>query len=85
MLFPALEPSILPVVMAQPDKRHANRTASVLKWYDRHKAYYNIWFKRSSGSKACFSWKYATVLSQSTFLLPVIHALKFSSIENYEL
>jgi len=25
--------------------RHANRTASVLEWYDRHRAY-NIWLKR---------------------------------------
>jgi len=32
--------------MVQPDKRHANRTASVLEWYDRHRAKYNIWFKR---------------------------------------
>jgi len=23
--------------MAQPDERHANRTASVLEWYDRHR------------------------------------------------
>jgi len=35
-------------VVAQPDERHANRTASVLEWYDRYRAYYNIWFKRSS-------------------------------------
>jgi len=27
-------------VVAQPDERHANRTASVLEWYDRHRAYY---------------------------------------------
>jgi len=26
-------------VMAQPDERHANRTISVLEWYDRHTAY----------------------------------------------
>jgi len=26
-------------------QRHANRTASVLEWYDRHRVY-NIWFKR---------------------------------------
>jgi len=31
-------------VVAQPDERHANKTASVLEWYDRHRAY-NIWFK----------------------------------------
>jgi len=30
-LFPTLEPSNLTVVVAQPDKRHANRTASVLE------------------------------------------------------
>jgi len=35
MLFPTLEPSSL---MAQPDERHANRAASVLEWYDRHRA-----------------------------------------------
>jgi len=28
MLFPTLGPSSLSVVMAQPDERHANRTAS---------------------------------------------------------
>jgi len=32
-------PSSLPVVVAQPDQRHANRTASMLEWYDRHRAY----------------------------------------------
>jgi len=26
------------VVVAQPDERHVNRTASVLEWYDRHRA-----------------------------------------------
>jgi len=25
-------------VVAQPDERHANRAASVLEWYDRHRA-----------------------------------------------
>jgi len=29
MLFPILRPSSLSAVVAQPDKRHANRTASV--------------------------------------------------------
>jgi len=48
MLFLTLGPNSLPVVVAQPDERHTNRTASVLEWYDRHRAYYNIWFKRSS-------------------------------------
>jgi len=37
MLFPTLEPSSLPVVMVQSDERHANRTASVLEWYDIHR------------------------------------------------
>jgi len=32
----------IPVVIAQPDERHANRTASVLEWYDRYRAYNNI-------------------------------------------
>jgi len=39
MLFPILEPSSLLVVVDQPDERHANRIASVLEWYDRHRAY----------------------------------------------
>jgi len=39
MLFPTLGPSSIPVVVAQPDERHANRAASVLEWYDRHRAY----------------------------------------------
>jgi len=33
-------------MLAQPDEGHANRTASVLEWYDKHKVY-NIWFKQS--------------------------------------
>jgi len=45
MLFPTLGPSSLSVVVAQPDERHADRTGSVMEWYDRHRAY-NIWFKR---------------------------------------
>jgi len=32
-------------VVAQRDEKHANRTASVLEWYDRHREL-NIWFKR---------------------------------------
>jgi len=39
MPFPTLGPSSLPAVVTQPDERHANRTASVLEWYDRHRAY----------------------------------------------
>jgi len=38
MLFPFLGSSGTPVVVAQPYEKHANRTASVLEWYDRHKA-----------------------------------------------
>jgi len=34
MLFPILGPSSLPVVVAQPDEKHGNRTASVLEEYD---------------------------------------------------
>jgi len=34
MLFPILGTSSLPVVVAKFDERHANRTASVLEWYD---------------------------------------------------
>jgi len=33
-----LGPSSLPAVVAQPDERHANRTAFVVKWYDRNRA-----------------------------------------------
>jgi len=47
MLFPTLGPSSLPVVVAQPDERHADTITSVLEWYDRHRAQYNISFKRS--------------------------------------
>jgi len=36
---------ITPAVVAKPDERHANRTASVLEWYDRHRAN-NISFKQ---------------------------------------
>jgi len=25
-------------VVAQPDEKHANRAASVLEWFDRHRA-----------------------------------------------
>jgi len=31
MLYPILGPSSLPVVVAQPDERHANRAASLLE------------------------------------------------------
>jgi len=54
MLFPifwgqAVYPCSLPVVVAQPDERHANRAASVLEWYDsRHRAY--VWLIRRSSS-----------------------------------
>jgi len=48
MLFHTLGPSSLPVMVARPDERYAKRTASVLEWYDRHKAQNNILFKRSS-------------------------------------
>jgi len=34
MLFPTLELSSLPVVVARPDERLANRSASVLEWND---------------------------------------------------
>jgi len=64
MLFPTLEPSSLPVVVAQPDERHANRTASVLEWYDRHRAQYNIWFKRSNMT--------TDQLIKETMLFPVV-------------
>jgi len=34
MLFSTLGASSLPVVVVQPDESHANRTASVLEWYN---------------------------------------------------
>jgi len=51
MLFPVLGPSRLPVVAAQPDERHTNRTGFVLEWYDRHKAY-NICFKTKKNKRS---------------------------------
>jgi len=47
MLFPILGPAVSfkkTVEVVQPDERHANRTAFVLEWYDRYRAY-EIWFK----------------------------------------
>jgi len=38
MLLPTLGPSSLPVVVAQPGERHANRAAFMLEWYDSHGA-----------------------------------------------
>jgi len=51
MLFSILEPSSLLVVVAHPGKRIVNRTASVLEWCDKYRAY-NIWFKRRRSSKS---------------------------------
>jgi len=47
MLFSILGLSSLSYMMmvAQPDERHANKTASVMEWYERHRAY-SIWLKR---------------------------------------
>jgi len=59
MLFPTLGPSSLSVMVAQPDERHANRTASVLEWYDRHRAQSIVQHlvlvqtKKSSGMAFC--------------------------------
>jgi len=36
----------IPVVVAQPEERHANRTASILVWYEDTEHIVNIWFKR---------------------------------------
>jgi len=81
-LFPVLGRSIsLPVAMAQPDERHANRTASgvgviwqwyVLEWYDRRRAN-NIWFKRRRRTTQV--WKYL-VKGLLWFLMP---PLEFSA------
>jgi len=53
MLFLTLGPISLLVVVVQPHERHANRTASVLEWYDRHTEF-NIWFKRRSLTYSLF-------------------------------
>jgi len=34
MLFPILGPGNVPVLVAQSEERHANRTVSVLEWYE---------------------------------------------------
>jgi len=44
MLFSTVRPSSLPIVESQLDERHAIRRASVLEWYDRHRAYNILWF-----------------------------------------
>jgi len=44
MLFPTWGQAVYPLWW-QSDEGHANRTASVFEWYDRHRAY-NSWFKR---------------------------------------
>jgi len=52
MLFPTSGPSSLLDVVAQPDERHANKTASVLGEVRQTKSIeYNIWFKRSNRTK----------------------------------
>jgi len=38
ILFSILGPSNIAVVVVQPNERHANTTASVLEWYDKHRA-----------------------------------------------
>jgi len=66
MLFPILRRSslfclIVSRCVTQPDKMHANRTASVLEWYDRHREY-NIWFKRRRIDKKVHFYKVPSYL-----------------------
>jgi len=77
MLFPTLEPSSLPAVVAQADERHTNWTASVLEWYDRYRAYYNIWFKRrrkeNQRVKMMIPFSGCQYLSGSLYLVSRLH------------
>jgi len=45
MLFSILGPNSLSIVVAQPDETQANKTVTVLEWYDRHRA--KIWFNNN--------------------------------------
>jgi len=56
MLFPILGPSVLPVVVAQPDEKHASRTASVLEWYDRHRALQHLIQTKKYGNLIIITW-----------------------------
>jgi len=70
MLFLILGPSSLPVMVTQPDERHANRIASVLEWFDRHRAY-SIWFK----------WRRETnhqFYENEFIIVPVVRAFAFN-------
>jgi len=70
MLFPTLGPSSLPVVMAQSDERHANRTASVLEWCDRHRAFYSA-TSRSNEKESVFNACYRAFDSLVSHILLV--------------
>jgi len=68
MLFPILGPSILPVVVAQPDERRANWTASVFEWNDKHRVYIDFlktfqialigWIKAGLPKKPFLFWSW---------------------------
>jgi len=60
MLFPTVESSSLSIVVAQSNERHANRTASVLEWYDRHRVY-----STTSGSNEEEAFLYVYVLEST--------------------
>jgi len=77
MLFPTLGPSSLPIVVAPHDKRHANRTTSVLEWYDRHKALCNTWLKQEKLTIGFFvnSWQ-----KKLSILLELVQCLNTSFI-----
>jgi len=70
MLFLTLGPSSLPVVVTQPDERHANRTASVLECYDTHRAKYNIWFKQVAVVVVVVV---VNVVHEETHCLPIVY------------
>jgi len=47
MLFPISGLSSLSVMVAQPDERHANRTASVLEWYETQSIHHLVQTKKN--------------------------------------
>jgi len=56
-------------VVAQPDERYANRTASVLEWYDKHRVN-NIWLKQRRSTVLSENNQF-TVRQSFTLLTPL--------------
>jgi len=73
MLFPVLRPSSLPVVVTQPNERHANRPTSVLEWYDRHRAYNILFKRRRSFNEPQFPFKMVLCLTLIIYLDSTTH------------